>query len=138
MKSIMQRQIIHFERFSRLYRAIAAPEEIQHTLLAQIATARAVIDQSRETISSIAGERLMDSRLSRLVRDLSAEEVSRMKIQSTDPELSLLHWEAAQGMSLSWVLGICPLSAETRDRLFDRLHEETQRPSGKRDGPERP
>lgn len=88
-----------------------------------------MIDQSRETISAIAGEHLAASDLARLVRDISIEQVALIRAESSDPELSLLHWEAAMGIALSWIFSICPLSTQTRDRLFDRLREETQRPS---------
>lgn len=47
-----------------------------------------------------------------------------------DPDLALLCWKAARGLALSAMFGPCALSADERARLFDRLLDGTQWPSG--------
>lgn len=125
-RSLLKRQIRFFERFARAYLAIREPAEVQHTLLAQIATARAAIDQPQDVTLALRVAQICDADFFSTVREIDAAKVKRIKNEATDPELALLHWEAARGLTLSSLLGICPLSVQERDQLFDRLRAETQ------------
>lgn len=129
LKALLQRQLRYFEMFARAYRAIREPAEVQQTLLAQIATARAAIDQPKYVTLVLRAEHLSDPDFLSSVREIDEANVKRIKDEATDPELALLHWEAARGLTLSSLLGMCPLSTQERDRLFDRLRAETQKAS---------
>jgi hypothetical protein len=127
LKALLQRQIGLFQKFARAYLAVREPDEIQQTLLAQIATARAAIDQPQDIMLALRAQQMADPDFLSSVREIDAINVQRIRDEATDPELALLHWEAARGLVLSSVLGMCPLSGQERDRLFDRLRAETQK-----------
>jgi hypothetical protein len=67
-----------------------------------------------------------DPTLLSAVRESDAKRVKRVKSEAADPELALLRWEAARGLALTSLLGLCPLSDKERGRLFDRLLDERQ------------
>lgn len=127
MRSLLQRQIRVFEKFSRAYLAVREPTEVQQTLLAQIATARAVIDRSQDVTSVLRDAQMWEPDFLSAVREIDAAKMKRIKDEAIDPALALLHWQAARGLALSSLLGMCPLSEQERDQLFDRLRAETQR-----------
>lgn len=127
MKALLQRQLRYFEMFARAYRAIREPTEIQQTLLAQIATARAAIEQPKDVTLALRAAHMSDPDFLSSVREIDEVTVKRIKDEATDPELALLHWEAGRGLALSSLLGMCPLSTQDRERLFDRLRAETQK-----------
>jgi hypothetical protein len=132
LRALLQRQIRYFEKFARAYLAIREPAEVQPTLLAQIATIRAAIDQPQDIALALRAAQMRDPDFLSTVRETDAARVKRIKDEATDPELALLHWEAARGLALSSLLGMCPLSTQERDQLFDRLRAETQKSTDRR------
>lgn len=125
----MEQQLSYFEKFSRAYLAVLEPADAQHVLLAQIATARLAMDQPLDVTASLATAQTHSPELLESVREIAAANVQRIRDEATDPDLALLHWQAARGLALSALLGLCPLSEEERNRLFDRLRAETQKAS---------
>lgn len=55
------------------------------------------------------------------VRKAFAENYERMMNESTDPELSMLFWAAADGILFHSILGINPYPEEMKAKLFQRL-----------------
>jgi len=62
-------------------------------------------------------------------REAEAEALEAVKAEAADPELAVLRWMAARGLHITTLLGTCPLSAEERDRLFDRLIDDARSPA---------
>ena len=89
---------------------------------------REVIDQQPSAALAIMAALVEDPAPLQQVRDIDAENVKRIAAESGDPDLALLRWKAAGPRSA--MFGLCPLSADERARLFDRLLDETQWPSG--------
>jgi hypothetical protein len=117
----------YFDRFERAYRASRDAAEIQHALLAHIATAHVIVDQAREIASAFEPPVALDAEFLRSIRESDSAKLASIRQEAADPEMSLLHWLAARGLAMSGILGLCPFSADERDRLFDRLYSETQR-----------
>ncbi|WP_321858102.1 TetR family transcriptional regulator [Burkholderia cenocepacia] len=130
LNALMEHQQDTYQRFQRDYLAARDPAEAQPTLAAQIATMREVIEQQPSAALAIMAALVEDPAPLQTVRETDAENVKRMTAESRDPELALLRWKAAWGLALSAMFGLCPLSADERARLFDRLLDETQWPSG--------
>lgn len=127
MEEQIKRQMDYFDKFTRAYLAALEPSDVQHMLLARIATARLTIEPDHDVFNSLAVAQMHDPDMLVAIRKKSAADVQRIKEEATDPDLALLHWEAAQGLALSALLGLCPLLNDERDRLFDRLRAETQK-----------
>lgn len=127
MKGFFEQQIEYFAKFSRAYLAILEAGDNQPTLRTQIATARLAIDQPPDVTAALAEAQINNPELRKIVLEIDASNVEKICDEAPDPELALLFWEAARGMALSALLGLCPLSEARRDRLFDRLHAEALR-----------
>ncbi|MBN3826489.1 TetR/AcrR family transcriptional regulator [Burkholderia sp. Ac-20384] len=130
LNALMEHQQDYYQRFQREYLAARDPGEAQPTLSAQIATMREVIDQQPSAALAIMAALVEDPAPLQQVRDIDAENAKRIAAESGDPDLALLRWKAAWGLALSAMFGLCPLSADERARLFDRLLDESQWPSG--------
>ncbi|ABB12500.1 TetR family transcriptional regulator [Burkholderia lata] len=130
LNALMEHQQDYYQRFQREYLAARDPGETQPTLSAQIATMREVIDQQPSAALAIMAALVEDPAPLQQVRDIDAENAKRIAAESGDPDLALLRWKAAWGLALSAMFGLCPLSADERARLFDRLLDESQWPSG--------
>ncbi|VWD03500.1 TetR family transcriptional regulator [Burkholderia lata] len=130
LNALMEHQQDYYQRFQREYLAARDPGEAQPTLSAQIATMREVIDQQPSAALAIMAALVEDPAPLQQVQDIDGENAKRIAAESGDPDLALLRWKAAWGLALSAMFGLCPLSADERARLFDRLLDESQWPSG--------
>jgi len=126
LKALLEHRTDYFENFSRDYLAKIGPDQPSATLLAQIATTRESMIQQDSVGYAILAALVEDPALMTSVREMDAKRVKRIKAEAADPELALLRWEAARGLALSALLGLCPLSDKERGRLFDRLLDERQ------------
>jgi len=126
LKALLEHRTEYFESFSRGYLAKIDPEEPNPTLLAQIATTRESMTQQNPVGHAILAALVEDPALMTSVREADAKRVKRIKAEAADPDLALLRLEAARGLALSALLGLCPLSDKERARLFDRLLDERQ------------
>ena len=137
LNALMEHQQDYYERFQRDYLAARDPAEAQPTLSAQIATMREVIDQQPSAALAIMAALVEDPEPLQKVRDTDAKNVQRIAAEADDPDLALLRWKAAWGIALSAMFGLCPLSADERARLFDRLLDESRWPAGGADAAKR-
>jgi len=126
LKALLEYRTEYFESFSRDYLAKIDPEEPNPTLLTQIATTRESMTQQNPVGHAILAALVEDPALMTAVREADAKRIKRIKAEAADPELALLRLEAARGLALSALLGLCPLSDKERARLFDRLLDERQ------------
>jgi len=126
LKALLEHRTEYFENFSRDYLAKIGPDQPSATLLAQIATTRESMTQQDSVGYAILAALVEDPTLLSAIREIDAKRVKRIKAEAADPELALLRWEAARGLALTSLLGLCPLSDKERSRLFDRLLDERQ------------
>ncbi|WP_409333470.1 TetR/AcrR family transcriptional regulator [Burkholderia sp. Bp9017] len=130
LNALMVHQKESYECLRRDYLATRDPDEARPTLSAQIATMREAIDPQPSAALAIMAALVEDTEPLQKVREADAKNVQRIATESDDPDLALLRWKAAWGIALSAMFGLCPLSADKRARLFDRLLDETQWPAG--------
>jgi AcrR family transcriptional regulator len=126
LKALLEHRTEYFENFSRDYLAKIGPEEPNPTLLAQIATTRESMTEQNPVGHAILAALVEDPALMTSVREADAKKLKRIKAEAADPDLAMLRLEAARGLALSALLGLCPLSDKERGRLFDRLLDERQ------------
>src|SRR5471032_1828533 len=108
LKALLEHRTDYFESFSRDYLAKIGPDQPSATLLSQIATTRESMIQQDSVGYAILAALVEDPALMTSVREMDAKRVKRIKAEAADPELALLRWEAARGLALSALLGLCP------------------------------
>lgn len=133
LKALLEHQIEHFGDFTARYLAEAGAASAQPQLAAQIATLREAITQPGSVALAILGALTQDPGLLSQTRDASGKTVDAIKAEAADPQLALLRWAAAQGLTLMSLFGLNPLTDQERDQLFDRLGDDQQWPALSRD-----
>lgn len=131
LKALLQHKANFFERFSRGYLAALDPASSETTLLAQIATEREAIEQPHSVLLALVAAFVEDPDLLDSTLGTETETVKRIEAEAADPDMSMLRWAAARGLTLTALFGLCPLSANDRKRLFARLLDEDQWPTSK-------
>lgn len=131
LQALLDRQIEHFDAFSRAYTAEHGAER-HPRLAAQIATMREAIARPDSVAVAILGAAAEDPSLLAAMRKTDLEAVAAIKAEAADPDLALVRWMAARGLIFSSLLGNCPLSEKERVRLFERLLDDRQWPSAAR------
>ncbi|AXV80764.1 TetR/AcrR family transcriptional regulator [Ralstonia solanacearum] len=128
LKALLEHQIEHFEQFTRGYLAAIGEDRPQANLAAQIATLRESLTTPHSVAFAILAALVENPELLAINRQMEAEAVKRIRAEAIDPDLSLLRMEAAKGLALSALFGLSALSAQERDRLFERLLDDRQWP----------
>ncbi|PPC78855.1 TetR family transcriptional regulator [Pokkaliibacter plantistimulans] len=121
LKALIEYQVEHFEAFYGTQLAAARQSSSSPVLASRIATAREATHESNSIALALLGAAAQEPGLLSISRDIDVTSVEQIKAEATDPDLALLRWSAARGLSLSVILGICPLSEDERNRLFERL-----------------
>ena len=126
LKALLEQQIAYFEDFSSRFIAKARETTDQPELAAQIATLREAIKTPRAGAFALLAAMNENPELMALPRDVDIKKVAVMKAQARDPDLALLRWAAARGLLLSSLFGLSSLTDTERDRLFERLLDDSQ------------
>ena len=121
LKALLEHQIEYFADFTERYLAEAGTASAQPQLAAQIATLREAITQPGSVALAILGALTQDPSLLSQTRAASGQTVDAVKAEAADPQLALLRWAAAQGLTLMSLFGLNPLTDQEREQLFDRL-----------------
>jgi AcrR family transcriptional regulator len=126
LKALLEHQIEHHEAFARDYLGKSGSSQSEPNLAVQIATAREAIAQPHSVAFAILGAVAEEPGFLSVVRESNAKKIEGIKAEAADPELAMLRWEAAYGLTLTAMFGLCPLSGKERERLFDRLLDNRQ------------
>ncbi|WP_050627536.1 TetR/AcrR family transcriptional regulator [Bradyrhizobium viridifuturi] len=126
LRALLEQQMAYFEEFSNRYIAKARETTDQPELAAQIATLREAISTPRSGAFALLAAMNENPELMAMPRDVDIEKVARMKAEARDPDLALLRWAAARGLLLSSLFGLSSLSDAERDRLFERLLDDSK------------
>jgi AcrR family transcriptional regulator len=126
LKALLDHQIEYFGKIFQDHLAAAGSTQAEAHLSAQIATLREAAARQHAVAFAVVGALAEAPDLLSATRENDAKTIERIKADAADPELAVLRWAAAQGLALSAVFGICPLSSEERERLFDRLLDDRQ------------
>lgn len=115
-----------FGKFTQDYLAEIGPDKPGAILESQIATLRESIATPHSAFLAILGAVAENPELLARNRDKDIETLEVVRAEAADPDLAVLRLMAARGLHLMSLLGICPVSAEERDRLFDRLLDDAR------------
>jgi AcrR family transcriptional regulator len=126
LRALLEHQIEYFADFTARYLAEAGAASAQPQLAAQIATLREAISQPGSVALAILGALTQDPSLLSQTRAASGKTIDAVKAEAADPQLALLRWAAAQGLTLMSLFGLNPLTDQERDQLFDRLGDDQQ------------
>jgi len=126
LKALLQHQIEYFGDFTARYLAEAGAASAQPRLAAQLATLREAITQPHSVALAILGALTQDPGLLSQTREASGKAVDAIKTEAADPQLALVRWAAAQGLTLMSLFGLNPLTDQEREQLFDRLRDDRQ------------
>jgi AcrR family transcriptional regulator len=126
LMALLEHQIEYFGDFTARYLAEAGAASAQPQLAAQLATLREAVTQPGSVALAILGALTQDPSLLSQTRDASGKTVDAIKAEAADPQLALLRWAAAQGLTLMSLFGLNPLTDQERDQLFDRLGDDQQ------------
>ncbi|TKC81339.1 helix-turn-helix transcriptional regulator [Trinickia terrae] len=128
LKALLEFQVEYFEKFSQHYLARAGASKPEPTLYSHIAIAREALKQPNSVARAVLAALAEAPDLLAVNRATDALKIERIKAEAGDPELALLRLSAARGLVFSALLGLCPLSGEDRERLFERLLDDTRWP----------
>ncbi|MGF6310028.1 AcrR family transcriptional regulator [Bradyrhizobium sp. i1.8.4] len=126
LRALLEQQMAYFEEFSNRYIEKARATTDQPELAAQIATLREAISTPRAGAFALLAAMNENPELMAMPRDVDIEKVARMKAEARDPDLALLRWAAARGLLLSSLFGMLSLTDAERDRLFERLLDDSK------------
>ncbi|MBR1205900.1 MULTISPECIES: TetR/AcrR family transcriptional regulator [unclassified Bradyrhizobium] len=126
LRALLEQQMAHFEEFSSRYLEKARETTDQPELAAQIATLREAISTPRAGAFALLAAMNENPELMAMPRDVDIEKVALMKAEARDPDLALLRWAAARGLLLSSLFGLSSLTDAERDRLFERLLDDSK------------
>ncbi|PDT73327.1 TetR/AcrR family transcriptional regulator [Bradyrhizobium sp. C9] len=126
LRALLEQQMAHFEEFSTRYLEKVRKTTDQPELAAQIATLREAISTPRAGAFALLAAMNENPDLMAMPRDVDIKKVALMKAEARDPDLALLRWAAARGLLLSSLFGLSSLTDAERDRLFERLLDDSK------------
>ncbi|MHC2437510.1 TetR/AcrR family transcriptional regulator [Bradyrhizobium sp. USDA 4451] len=126
LRALLEQQMAHFEEFSNRYIEKVRGTTAQPELSAQIATLREAISTPRAGAFALLAAMNENPELMAMPRDQDIKKVALMKAEARDPDLALLRWAAARGLLLSSLFGMLSLTDVERDRLFERLLDDSK------------
>lgn len=129
VKALLEHLTERFGKFTEEYLAQIGPDRPGAILEAQIATLRESIGTPHSAFLAILGAVAENPDLLAPNREKDVETLAIVRAEAADPDLAVLRLMAARGLHLMSLLGICPVSAEERDRLFDRLLDDARWPA---------
>lgn len=126
LKALLEHQAAFYEDFTHRFREQHGAEYPQPFLASQIATFREVLNESNSRAFAVLAAVSQEPSFLDSMRETSARNLASIKAEAADPQRAVLRWFAAHGVALSTLLGLCPLSTEERDLLFDSLLDDAQ------------
>lgn len=122
LTALLERQTAEVAALSQRFVAEHGAGQLYPELAARIATSRAAITGPAYAVSyAIFGLLAQDPSLLAVSRARDVESVAVIKAEAIDPDLALLRWFAARGLTQTALIGPSPLTEAERDRLFARL-----------------
>ncbi len=121
LAALVKRLTEYSEAFYRAYMDEFGTGQPQPHLAAYIASLREATATPRSHVFAVLAAAAQEPGLMTVTRDIDAKKIKAIKAESSDPDLAILRWVAAWGLTLTALLGLSPLSEKERQRLFDRL-----------------
>jgi AcrR family transcriptional regulator len=125
LKALLDHQRQQFDLISKDYLSKEGGSRSEPTLAANIAMYRESINQPNSVARAMLAAMVESPEL---LQTLSAADTARMEkleAEAVDQDLSLLRYFAASGLAFNTLLGLSKLTDAARNRLFDRLLDES-------------
>ncbi|WP_419898733.1 TetR/AcrR family transcriptional regulator [Roseomonas sp. USHLN139] len=126
LQALLEHQLDYFDGFHREQQAEMGDGHPETHLAADLATAREASSMPRSVAFAILAAAAEEPGMLSVIRDRAAERLAGIRAEAADPDLATLRWLAAQGLVHGMLLGVSPLAAEERERLFARLMDAEQ------------
>ncbi|OAF14784.1 TetR family transcriptional regulator [Bradyrhizobium centrolobii] len=126
LKALLEREMARFEEFSTPYRAKARAESANPELATEIATVREAVNAPNSAALALLAAMVENPDLMAMPRASDEKTIAAIKAEATDPDLAMLRWAAARGLLLGALFGMSPLPKAERERLFERLLDDSQ------------
>lgn len=124
LRALLDHQRDHFRQSTERYLAEHGAEHAHPHLAGHIAGAREAAAESNSVALAIMAAMAQDPSLLSSVLERDRDHLRAIREEARDPDLATLRWEAARGIVITHLLGMSPLTAEDRERLFARLLDE--------------
>ncbi|MBN3789170.1 TetR/AcrR family transcriptional regulator [Burkholderia sp. Ac-20353] len=121
LKALLEFQQQQFEQFASDYLANEGASKAEPTLSAHIAIFREAITQPNSVARAVLAAIIESPELLEDRKGADADKLKALDKESGDFELTLLRYFAASGIAFNVLLGLTPLTAAMRNRLFTRL-----------------
>lgn len=121
LAALLDHQAGFFANFSQHFMAAHSAEYAQPRLAAQIATLREALNEPNSLAFAVLAAASQDPSFLSSIRDGDAETIAAIRAETDAPDLAVQHWFAARGLAFSVLLGLCPLTPDERQNLFQGL-----------------
>jgi AcrR family transcriptional regulator len=126
LKALLEHQITSSDAFFRESLDKIPSDHREPVLEAEIETFREAASHPQSATFAIAGALADSPELLAVARETDAQRVKDIKAQAADSQIALVRWAAAKGLALAAILGLCSLSEQERESLFDCLLDDQQ------------
>jgi AcrR family transcriptional regulator len=122
--ALLEFQRRYLEEFAASYLNSCDVSVKEPFLLAQIAVMRETANQPESANRAVLAALVQAPELLETIRDGHAADLEEVRKASPDGDIAVLRWAAAVGIAFTGLIGLSPVSAEERERLFERLLDE--------------
>lgn len=138
LAALLDHQAGFFAAFSQHFIEAHGAEYAQPRLAAQIATLREVLNEPNSLAFAVLAAASQDPSFLSTIREGDAETIAEIRAEAAVPDRAVQHWYAARGLAFSVLLGLCPLAAAERQRLFQDLLDGLRQPAQEKPAPAKP
>lgn len=126
LRALLDRHREEFEQIAREHLAAGGAARVEPVLSAQIAIFRESINQPHSVARAVLAAMVESPDLLDDLKNDDAEKMKQLQSEAKDLELSLLRYFAASGIAFNSLLGLSAMPETLRDRLFERLLDDTR------------
>ncbi len=126
LAALLDQQADHYDSFAQAFREAHGADYAEPALAAQIAAYREVMKGANSITSAILAAVAEDPTFLSPLQEREQQSLALIREQAADPEQALSRLYSAQGLALSTILGLCPLGADARERMFEHLLDESR------------
>jgi AcrR family transcriptional regulator len=123
LEALLDHQIAHSDERTQAHLAKIDPAGGEANLQAQIAVLREVATDPTSVAFALVSAFAEDPGLLAIVRRSGEPKLQLLKDEAKDQDMALLRYVAARGLAIPALMGMCSLTPEERDHLFDLLQD---------------
>lgn len=128
LAALLEHQTAFFTSFLAQFLDAHGADFIQPRLAAEIATTREIIKTPNSLAFAVLAAAAQDPSFMAVIRHGEIETIAAIRAEAAAPDIAVQHWFTARGVAFSMLLGLCPLSPDEREGVFQRLLDTIRRP----------